>query len=124
MESEQQLPWTECVAHTHHFEGDCEYCEREMEQRQAALTTTQQEVMALDQRLAQLVGTPFTAHPAALAVKLDVFIDMILSDPKQRMHFEWVLMNTLKPRMMDMESQARRQVLTQPGPIIPQPRRG
>lgn len=114
MSDEQAHPWTDCVAHPQHTDTDCDYCEAELDAKNKVMKQMERELMLLDKQLLQIVGIPFLATaPVVQATKIDVLVDMILSDPKHRMAYELNYGQRMKSVMMEAKEKAEETVRRQ-----------
>jgi hypothetical protein len=112
---------TECMLHSVYTDLDCEFCQGELEakaKRQQTLAEDANERMARIQSLGANV-----AGEAVLNERLNVLIDAVVSDPRQRVHFEAAFNARVINQLIDVEKEVRRQqIITQKPPTIITPK--
>ena len=124
--SEQENPWTDCAAHVTSTDVDCEYCEKELEAKQAVLNAIHNRCQDKNNELARMTGTPYIeSSPAVAALKADVIVQMIFQDPKARMAYELNFAQALDNQMETVKKHmTRQQILQGTSGVMPTKRTG
>jgi hypothetical protein len=95
---------------------DCEYCEAQLEGQQRVLNEMGESIMEINGKLARLTGVPYVENAVAVAaLKTDVLVAMIFTDPKARMAYELNFANALISQMNMVHQHIIRQQIVDGG---------
>jgi glycyl-tRNA synthetase (class II) len=95
--------WTECAVHTRETDTDCEFCERELDQKNKVKERLSKNVVDMNNKLTAMKMPFLQTQMVVHSLKIDVFLDMFVQDPKTRMAFEINYLNRLHLMMLEAE---------------------
>lgn len=115
LSGEDEDPFNSCVVHVSASDDDCEYCQAEMQRRHMALEKVMQSNSVRINEAAKLkVGID---KIDVLGVRLDLFIQMVLPDIRQRFIFEQAFHSQISEILTEMEKALTTQKLLKGVPL-------